>query len=34
MIHFNREEEFKEKLKDICCFDEKAIGSMLLSFIF
>lgn len=34
MIHFNREEEFKEKLKDICCFDEKAIGSNVAKFHF
>lgn len=32
MIHFNREEEFKQKLKDICCFDEKAIGSNVAKF--
>lgn len=32
MIHFNREEEFKQKLKDICCFDEKAIDSNVAKF--
>jgi len=34
MIHFNKEEEFKEKLKDICCFNEKAIGSNVAKFHF